>query len=86
MALQRVNPALAVAVGRMFHTHSSSNTVDTTLSGKIMQFLFFILIDKLPLHSRRDWSKEQHRVRVFNAMLVLMFIPQYSVHFRTGGI
>ena len=39
-------------------SHSSSNTVDTTLSGNIMQFLFFILIDKLSLHSRRDWSKE----------------------------
>ena len=55
MALQRVNPALAVAVGRMFH--AAAVTVDTTLSGNIMQFLFFILIGKLPLHPRRDWSK-----------------------------
>ena len=39
-------------------SHSSSNTVDTTLSGNIMQFLFIILIDKLPLHPPRDWSKE----------------------------
>ena len=33
-------------------SHSSSNTVDTTLSGDKMQFLFIIPIDKLALHSR----------------------------------
>ena len=45
LAPQRVNPALAVAVGIMFHTQQqySSNTVDITLSGNIMQFLLIIL-------------------------------------------
>ena len=46
LAPQRVNPALAVvAVGMMFHTQQqySSNTVDITLSGNIMQFLLIIL-------------------------------------------
>ena len=49
--------ALSVCGGQ-YVSHSSSNTVDTIPSGNIMQFLFIILIDKLPLHSRRDWSKE----------------------------
>ena len=71
---QRVNPALAVAVGRMFHS-SSSNTVDTTLSGNMI-FFAIILTTKLSLHFRRRWSNEEHRVRVFNAMLVLIFIRQ----------
>ena len=45
LAPQRINPTLAVAVGMMFHTQQqySSKTVDITLSGNIMQFLFIIL-------------------------------------------
>ena len=66
-------------------SHSSSNTVYATLSGNIMQFLLIILTTKRSLHLLTCWSKEQHRVCVFNAMLVVIFIPQLSVHFRIGG-
>ena len=45
-------------------SHSSSNTVDTTLSGNVMQFMLIILKPKRSLHFRTYWSKEQHRVRV----------------------
>ena len=67
-------------------SHNSSNTVDTTLSGNVMPFLFIILTPNRSLHFRTYWSKEEHVVRVFNAMLAVIFISQQSVHFRTGGI
>ena len=67
-------------------SHSSRNSVvDTTTSENVMPFLFIIIKTKWSLHFRTDWSKEQHRVRVFYAMLVLIFVPQQSVHFRTDG-
>ena len=64
-------------------SHSSSNTVDIILSGDIMQFLFIILIDKLPLHSRRDWSST-----VFGFLMPCWY--SYSYHnkryiFGQGG-
>ena len=57
-----VVPSPGTAAGKPFScccggqdvSHSSSNAVDTTLSGDKMQFLFIIPIDKLALHSRRD--------------------------------
>ena len=56
-------------------SHSSSNTVDPTLTENVMPLLFIILTTKWSLHFRTDWSKEYHRVWVFKAMLVLIFIP-----------
>ena len=49
LALQRVNPALAIAVGRMFHTAAVTLTLEN-----MMQFLFIISIDKHLVYSRRD--------------------------------
>ena len=55
----------------------SSNTVGTTLSGnKFNAFAVLILRTKRVITFPTDWSKEKHRVRVFKAMLVLIFIPQ----------
>ena len=48
LAPQRVNPALAVCCGGRDVSHSSSNTLDATLFGTIMQFLLNIL--KLNCH------------------------------------
>ena len=76
LAPQRVNPALAVAVG-MIHTQQqySSNTVDITLSGNIMQFLFIIL--KLNfLYISGELGRRSSTVFGFLMSLVLIFIPQ----------
>ena len=89
-----VVPSLGTAAGKPCScccggqdvSHNSSNTVDTTLSGNVMPFLFIILTPNRSLHFRTYWSKEEHVVRVFNAMLAVIFISQQSVHFRTGGI
>ena len=64
-------------------SHGSSNSQKIPLSGNIMQFLFIILIDKLPLHSRRDWSST-----VFGFLMPCWY--SYSYHnkryiFGQGG-
>ena len=56
-------------------SHCSSSSVDTTLGNRI-QLLLIILRTCRSLPFRTYWSNGQHRVRVFNAMLVLIFIPQ----------
>ena len=55
---------------------STVNTVDITLYGNLIQFLLIILKLKFLFISGELGQKGWHRVRVFNAMLVLIFIPQ----------
>ena len=56
-------------------SHSSSNSRYHSVR-KYNIFLAIILTTKLSLHFRTYWSNEYHLVRGFDAMLVLIFIPQ----------
>ena len=75
LAPQGVNPALAVAVGMMFHTQQQQHGRYHSVR-KYNPILVDHIKTKLPLHFRRDGSKEYHRDRLFNVMLVLIFVPQ----------